>query len=67
VGDKGAYGDTILQNAEEQIDRFLRAWRMVNTPPPASPIPSGPELGMSVDQILGLIARTEARRVTRAV
>jgi hypothetical protein len=65
VGDKGAYGDTILQNVDEQIDRFLRAWRMVNTPPPASPIPPGPELGMSVDQILGLIGRTEAHVALR--
>jgi hypothetical protein len=45
VGDKGAFGDTILQNADEQMARFLDAWRIVNRPPPASPLPT-PELGM---------------------
>jgi hypothetical protein len=46
VGDKGAYGDTILQNADEQMTRFLAAWRMVNAPRPAPSFPSHPELGM---------------------
>lgn len=46
VGDKGAYGNTILQNADEQIARFLAAWRIVNAPRPGPSFPSNPELGM---------------------
>ena len=46
VGDTGAYGDTILQNADEQMTRFLAAWRMVNAPRPTPSFPSHPELGM---------------------
>jgi hypothetical protein len=40
VGHKGAYGEAILQNADEQITRFSQAWRMVNPfrpePPPGA-------------------------------
>jgi hypothetical protein len=46
AGDSQAFRSTILQNADEQISRFLDAWRIVNAPPPASPFPSTPELGM---------------------
>lgn len=47
AGDKQAYGDTILQNADEQISRFLAAWRTVNAPPPAA-APSTTELGLGL-------------------
>lgn len=45
VGDDGSYREKILQNADEQIARFLNAWRTVNPPPP-SPVLSTPELGL---------------------
>jgi hypothetical protein len=48
VGNSEAYSSAILQNADEQIARFLDAWRTVNAPSPASPVPSTPELGMSI-------------------
>jgi hypothetical protein len=45
VGDHDSYRNQILQNADEQIARFLKAWRAVNTPPAAPPVLSNPELG----------------------
>ncbi len=42
-----SYRGTLERNADEQIDRFLDAWRSVNAPPPAPLYPSTPELGMS--------------------
>jgi hypothetical protein len=46
AGDNQSYSDTILRNADEQIARFLDAWRTVNAPRPAPSLPSNPELGM---------------------
>lgn len=43
VGDTQSYSDTILRNADEQIARFLTAWRAVNRPVqhhPGRPLPS---------------------------
>jgi hypothetical protein len=37
VGAPASYRDTILQNADEQIARFLRAWRAANETETASP------------------------------
>jgi hypothetical protein len=45
AGDTQSYSGTIERNADEQIARFLHAWRMVNAPHPAPASPSGPELG----------------------
>ena len=45
AGDTGSYRDAILLNADEQIARFLNAWRSVNVPRPAPPIQSQPGLG----------------------
>jgi hypothetical protein len=47
AGDTESYSGTIERNADEQIVRFLGAWRSVNAPPPAPSLPSNPELGMS--------------------
>ncbi|HEY9015063.1 MAG TPA: hypothetical protein VIM84_08370 [Gemmatimonadales bacterium] len=47
AGDTALYEGTVLQNADEQIQRFLSAWRSVNLPRPASPPSSSPQLGTS--------------------
>jgi hypothetical protein len=36
AGDGEGYRDTILRNADEQIGRFLAAWRGVNLPRPGN-------------------------------
>jgi hypothetical protein len=46
AGDTGSYREAILLNADEQIARFLNAWRSVNAPRPPPPVESQPELGM---------------------
>lgn len=46
AGDNGSFSSQILQNADEQIARFLKAWRAVNKPSPAPPVLSTPELGV---------------------
>ena len=46
MGDTESYRGTIQRNADEQIARFLEAWRVVNTPRPPAPSVSSPELGM---------------------
>jgi hypothetical protein len=46
VGNSQAYSSSILQNADEQIARFLEAWRTVNAPRPAPPSLGSPELGI---------------------
>jgi hypothetical protein len=48
VGDDDSYRDKILQNADEQIARFLDAWLTVNAPSPAPPFMSTPQLGISI-------------------
>ena len=45
AGDVGSYRDAILLNADEQIARFLNAWRSVNAPPPP-PVLTQPGLGL---------------------
>ena len=50
AGDAGSYRGTIERNADEQIVRFLNAWRSVNAPPPPAKSPENPEsrvLGVS--------------------
>jgi hypothetical protein len=37
AGETGSYREAILLNADEQIARFLNAWRAVNAPRPAPP------------------------------
>jgi hypothetical protein len=54
AGDTESYRGTIERNADEQIARFLNAWRMVNRPRPA-PSKSTPELGLS-----GLVLRLDS-------
>jgi hypothetical protein len=46
AGDTGSYREAILLNADEQIARFLDAWRSVNAPRPAAPVESQTELGL---------------------
>jgi hypothetical protein len=46
AGINDSYRDKILQNADEQIARFLNAWLTVNRPSPASP-KFTPEPGVS--------------------
>jgi hypothetical protein len=46
AGLNDSYRDRILQNADEQIARFVNAWVTVNRPSPAPP-PFNPELGVS--------------------
>lgn len=50
VGDTDSYTATILRNADQQIARFLQAWRIVNTPRP-TPAVSSPELGIVRDGV----------------
>jgi hypothetical protein len=48
VGDSDSYRNTILQNADQQLARFLESWRGVNRPGPAPPPPATPELGIGL-------------------
>ena len=50
VGDSASFGPTILQNADQQLGRFVQAWRVVNQPPPASPPPPTPGLQISISE-----------------
>jgi hypothetical protein len=48
VGDSASYKNRILQNADEQIARWLVAWRAVNkSPPRPPPAYANPQLGIS--------------------
>src|SRR5690349_15999149 len=47
VGDSASLGRTILQNADEQIIRFIDAWRFANKPPPDPRSPAASELSMA--------------------
>jgi hypothetical protein len=47
AGDNESYRSRILQNADEHIARFLRAWRAVNrSSPPPPPVNANPQLGL---------------------
>jgi hypothetical protein len=48
VGDRDGYRATILQNADQQLARFLESWRGVNLPRPAPAPVASPELGINV-------------------
>jgi hypothetical protein len=48
AGDTASYRGTIERNADEQIARFLEAWRAVNAPPRSRAVPQNTELGLSV-------------------
>jgi hypothetical protein len=49
VGDSASFGPTMLQNADQQLARFLEAWRRVNLPPPAPASPGSPETRVSME------------------
>jgi hypothetical protein len=51
TGDSVVYGQSILRNADQQIGRFIRAWRQVNRPPalPAPPVESRESRVSSLD------------------
>ena len=49
VGDSASFGRTMLQNADQQLARFLEAWRRVNLPSPAPASPVSPETRVSLE------------------
>jgi hypothetical protein len=49
VGDSASFQPTLIQNADQQLARFLEAWRRVNLPPPAPTSPVSPETKVSMD------------------
>jgi hypothetical protein len=62
AGDTGSYRDAILLNADEQIARFLSAWRSVNAPRPPPPVLSQPGLGLGEGTTNKLTLANERRR-----
>ena len=49
VGDSASFGRTMLQNADQQLARFLEAWRRVNLPPPGPASPVSPQTRMAME------------------
>jgi len=49
VGDSASFRATMVQNADQQLARFLEAWRRVNLPPPAPALPASPETRVSTE------------------
>jgi hypothetical protein len=49
VGDSASFREAIYRNADQQIARFLEAWRSVNIPRPVPAFPVNPELGVSLN------------------
>ena len=49
VGDSASFRKTMVQNADQQLARFLEAWRRVNLPPPAPASPVRPETRVSME------------------
>ena len=49
VGDSASFGRTMIQNADQQLGRFLEAWRRVNLPPSAPVSPVGSESRVSIE------------------
>ena len=49
VGDSASFRPTLVQNADQQLARFLEAWRRVNLPPPAPASPASPATRVSIE------------------
>jgi hypothetical protein len=49
VGDSASFRATMVQNADQQLARFLEAWRRVNLPPPAPGSPASPATRVSME------------------
>jgi hypothetical protein len=47
VGDSASFRQTLLQNADEHMTRFIDAWRFVNAPPPDSSFPRAAAIGLT--------------------
>jgi hypothetical protein len=68
TGGRGAFRATVLRNADDQIERFLAAWRTVNRPRPSPPVISNPELGLSAggQAVISNVVRNRSRDETAA-
>jgi hypothetical protein len=49
VGDSASFRATMVQNADQQLARFLEAWRRVNLPLPPPASPGSPEARVSME------------------
>lgn len=49
VGDSASFRPTLVQNADQQLGRFLEAWRRVNLPPPTPTSPASPGTRVSME------------------
>jgi hypothetical protein len=66
VGARDSFRASILDNADEQIARFLSAWRAVNPSRPAPPVIANPELGLSVQPAPSAVRRSARDSSSRA-